>query len=104
MRIQHWQFMATAVLVAFLAGCVSHPPASIQKQQSRLGQGLLSTTNIVPGSVFELEVYVIKAGDTLRNIAETFQVSIPNLKILNPGLTPILQVGQQIRIFERKYQ
>jgi LysM repeat protein len=103
MHIQHWQFMVATVLVAFLAGCVSHHTAPFQKQINRPAQGLLSTTNGVPGSIFELEVYIVKAGDTLHNIAETFQVSIPNLKILNPGLTPILQVGQQIRIFERKY-
>jgi LysM repeat protein len=69
----------------------------------QLGDYMLSDTNAVPGSVYEVGIYVIAPGDTLAKIANMFQTSNRDLMAINPGLKPTrLYVGQKVRIYERK--
>jgi LysM repeat protein len=93
-------------MLVFVVGCVSHKPSPIynQNQTFNPGQDLLSATNAEPGSTYEIEFYIVKKGDTLSHIAATFQVTVRDLLALNSGLTPFMQVGQKIRIYERKIQ
>lgn len=45
------------------------------------------------------ENYLIKSGDTLSKIAQTYQISLNSLMALNPGIDPLnLQIGQVINV------
>jgi spore germination protein YaaH len=106
MRIQNFNFIAVALVLGFVVGCVSPKPSPVDNQNQTIypSQDLLLATNAEPGSTFEIEVYIVKKGDTLSHIAATFQVTVRDLQTLNSGLTPFMQVGQKIRIYERKIQ
>lgn len=81
------------------------PPSSPKdgKQVGSVGEAFLLTTNAVPGSTFEIGVYVVQCGDTLVAIAAHFQTTTERLQVLNPNMTTThISVGQQIRVYERK--
>ena len=89
-----------ALSALLMAGCATDRQA--QTQSIREDAALLSATNALPGSTYDLRVYVIAKGDTLARIAHKFGISIADLKAINPGLnTTRLKVGQKIRISEK---
>lgn len=89
-----------ALSALLMAGCATERPA--QTQSIREDEALLSATNALPGSTYDLRVYVITKGDTVARIAHKFGISVADLKAINPGLnTTRLKVGQKIRIFEK---
>jgi hypothetical protein len=54
------------------------------------------------GATYEIGVYVVKLGDTLSRIAKCHDVTVKDLRILNPELTSDrILVGQQIRVYEK---
>jgi len=90
--------MALAALV--MAGCATERQA--QTQSVREDTALLSATDSLPGSIYDLRVYVITKGDTAARIAHKFGISVADLKAINPGLnTARLKVGQKVRIYEK---
>lgn len=90
--------MALSALV--MAGCATNRQA--QTQSIREDSALLSATNSLPGSTYDLRVYVIAKGDSVARIAHKFGISIADLKAINPGLsTTRLKVGQKVRIYEK---
>jgi LysM repeat protein len=91
------------VLSLFSAGCASDPGSADQGGQIKQGDFILSTKDAAAGSVYELRVYVVAAGDTITKIALKFQISHRELMALNPGLPYTrLYVGQAIRVYEHK--
>jgi LysM repeat protein len=59
-----------------LVGCTTNHDDNEQALKFRLGDYLLSTTNASPGETYELKVYVVAAGNTVRKIANRFQISV----------------------------
>ena len=54
------------------------------------------------GVTYEVRVYVVEVGDNLPKIAKRHDVSVRELRDLNPELAgKPLSVGQQIRVFEK---
>lgn len=68
---------------------------SIIKDADYLQKKLNSNTS-------EAKYYTIQDGDTLLGIVQKFDVSVSQLKKLNPELTEIIRPGQQILISEAK--
>ena len=101
MKTQHsLVIVSVALLALFMAGCATDRGA--QTQSIRADASLLSATNSVPGSTYEVRVYVIARGDTLAKIARQFGISIADLRAINPDLIPTrLKVGQKIRVSEK---
>jgi len=55
-----------------------------------------------PGIVVNLEIYVIKPGDTFGRIAKMFNTSLVNLEALNPGVDiSKLKIGEEIIVSSR---
>jgi hypothetical protein len=91
------------LLPLFLIGCATDTRFAEQTHKVAKGDFILSATNAMPGSVYELRVYIIAMGDTAAKIAKQFQISLSDLEALNPGLQPNrLYIGQKIRIYEQK--
>jgi hypothetical protein len=101
MKIRHPLIIVSMALFALLmAGCATERQA--QTQSIREDSALLSATNSLPGSTYDLRVYVIAKGDSVARIAHKFGISIADLKAINPGLNSTrLKVGQKIRISEK---
>src|SRR5579862_9026744 len=101
MKMRHPLVIVSLALSAlFMAGCATNREA--QTQSIRAGASLLSTTNAVPGSIYEVRVYVIERGDTVVKIARKFQISIADFETINPGLNPTrLKIGQEVRVSEK---
>lgn len=103
MRLQH---PLTATLLGLLAvGCATNHEARLQPQEqsTQRGRFLLSAPNDVPGSFYELGVYVVGKGDTLDSIARQFQVPSGDIVAVNPGLnSKRLVIGQRLRAYERR--
>ena len=86
-----------------IAGCATNHEERATRPKRGEGKFSLLTTNAPSGSIYDLRVYVIKAGDSFYKIGKEHQVSYRELVALNPQLDPVrLQIGQQIRISERK--
>jgi len=104
MKIRYPLAAAGVVLSALLmTGCASDRGA--QAQFIRADTSLLSVTNSVPGSIYEVRVYVVTAGDTAAKIARKFQISLRDFEAINPGLNPRrLKIGQQVRVYEERMQ
>ena len=95
--------VSVALAVLFMAGCASDREAQTQSMLAETS--LLSVTNAMPGSTYEVRVYVIKAGDTVAMIAHKFGISIANLRAINPGLNPTrIKVGQKIKVYEKRIE
>ena len=89
------------VLVGLLAGLVASGCATQRSDQAR--SELLSSTNAVPGSAYDLTVYVIAKGDTLVRIAKQFGTAVKDLLSLNPELDRThLRIGQMIRVRQKR--
>jgi LysM repeat protein len=95
-----------ALLVAFfMTGCAtSHDEQTSAPVWNLSGDDhLISTTNAVPGSACELQVYIICMGDTLVKIAHRFHTSAKQLLMLNPDMKPTrLRVGQKLLVVEQE--
>lgn len=92
--------VSVALSALVMAGCATERQA--QTQSIREDAALLSATNSLPGSTYDLRVYVIAKGDSVARIAHKFGISIADLKAINPGLnTTRLKVGQKVRIYEK---
>ena len=90
-------------LALFVTGCATDERTVEQTRKIEMGDYQLSATNAAPGSVYDLRVYVIASGDTFKTIAKQFQISVSDLKALNPDVQPFrLRVGEKIRVFERE--
>jgi LysM repeat protein len=90
-------------LPLFLVGCATDTRNVEQTRKIRNGDFILSATNTMPGSVYEIRVYIIGSGDSAVKIAKRFQISLSDLEALNPGLQANrLYIGQKIRIYEQK--
>jgi len=84
-----------------MTGCATEREA--RTQGIRADASLLSITNEVPGSTYEVHVYVIQAGDTVAKIARQFQISISDFRAINPDLNPTrIKIGQEVRVYEKK--
>jgi len=60
------------------------------------------TKEVQDGMTYEIGVYVVKSGDNLTAIAHRLHLTVNELKELNPGLAnDSIQVGQQLRIYEK---
>ena len=100
--------MRVSILVMFLlplllAGCATDAQHDAQAQEVRNGDFILSTTDALPGSIYDLRIYTVAKGDTLARIAEKFQIPLADLEAINPGLVPTrLLIGQKIRVYEKK--
>ena len=105
MRIRYAVMIVSVLLALAVAGCATDRDAQ-NKQQSqniRRGASLLSATNAVPGSTYDVGVYIIDKGDTVSRIAHQFQISVRDFMAINPGLDPTrLVVGQEVRVYERR--
>jgi len=101
MKIRHTFIIVWVALAAlFVAGCATDRGA--QTQSIRPDASFLLTTNSVPGSTYEVRVYVIAAGDTAAKIARKFQLSLREFRAINPGLDPKrLKIGQRVRVYEQ---
>ena len=83
-----------------MAGCATDRGAQIHS--IHVDTSLLSATNAVPGSTYEIRVYVVAAGDTVVKIARNFQISVREFEAINPGLYPNrLKIGQKVRVYEK---
>ncbi len=105
MHIRSSWILVPALLAAALAGCAHDRDALIQPQtnSTRRGALLLSATNAVPGSTYDLGVYVITRGDTVIRIAQRFHLSVADFMAINPELEPTrLVIGQTVRVYERR--
>ena len=92
--------VSVALSALLMAGCATDRGA--QTESLRTDTSLLSATNAVPGSIYEVRVYVIAAGDTVARIARKFQISIRALEAINPGLnSKRLKIGQKVRVYEK---
>ncbi len=96
-NVRHSLFLALlAGLVA--TGCAAQRPAQDSDH-------LLSDTNAVPDSTYDLTAYVIAKGDSLFRIAKQFGTTIKELLRLNPELDQTrLKIGQVIRVREERRQ
>jgi LysM domain len=64
---------------------------------------LFSTTNIVSCSSYELQIYVICAGDSVAKIAKQFHTSMADIMAFNPGLNPRnLKIGKKLLVAEHE--
>jgi LysM repeat protein len=101
MKMRHPLVIISVLLsVLFMAGCATDREA--QTQSIRADASLLSVTNSVPGSTYEVRVYVIAAGDTVAKIARKFGISIADFEAINPSLNPTrLKIGQKVRVYEK---
>lgn len=63
-------------------------------------QDRLADKKAAEGSLYQIEIYVIAAGDTLDAISKKFNCPLNELERLNPGLGAT-QVGQHICVSER---
>jgi LysM repeat protein len=101
MEIRHPLIIVSVALSAlFIAGCATDREA--ETQTIRADASLLSVTNSVPGSTYEVRVYVIEAGDTVVKIARKCGISIVDFEAINPGLNPTrLKIGQKVRVYEK---
>jgi LysM repeat protein len=89
-------------LPLFLAGCGTNTQNIERADEIKNGDFILSDTNAMPGSVYELHVYVIASGDSATKIAKKFEISLNDLETLNSGLQlNRLYIGQKIRVYER---
>ena len=69
-------------------------PAATTRQQPPATTGRQTTT--APATT---QFYVIKAGDTLADIAAEFDTTVEQLLVLNPEVDPVsLTIGQRIRV------
>ena len=62
---------------------------------SAAGSATAGATNTPPAGQ---QTYKIEAGDSLSIIAARFNTDIETLKSLNPGLTELIQIGQEIKV------
>jgi len=100
MRALH---LITFGFLSLLAGCATNHSEKEQLLKHQTGDYLLSDTNAVPGSIYEVGIYVIAPGDTFAKIAYEFEISLDDLMKLNPRMRyNYLLVGQKVRIYERK--
>jgi LysM repeat protein len=101
------RMVLACVAALLIAGC-AHSGGGGRKANERapaVSNGLLSSTNLTPGSVFTVKVYVIKRGDTLSAIGSRFHKSVAELRALNPTINPNrLRIGEKIRVAEDKVQ
>jgi LysM repeat protein len=104
MKRRHPLILASVAASALLmAGCATDREA--QTRSIRSDVTLLSATNALPGSTYDIRVYVIAKGDTAARIARKFGISIANLRAINPDLdTARLKIGQKIRVYEMRTQ
>ncbi len=83
-----------------MAGCATDREA--QTRSIRDDAALLSSTNSLPGSIYEIRIYVIQAGDTVTKIARRFGISIGDLRAMNPDMTSYrIKVGQKVKVYEK---
>lgn len=60
------------------------------------------TKEVQDGITYEIGVYVVMSGDNLTTIAHRHQTTVKELRKLNPELaTDAIQVGQQLRVYEK---
>jgi hypothetical protein len=92
-----------ALIALLLAGCTTDTRFTEQELKIKQGDFILADTNALPGSIFELRIYVVEFGDSASKIASQFQISLIELQSLNPDLQlSRLYVGQKIRVYGRK--
>jgi LysM repeat protein len=100
--------MVLFCLAAVLIGGCAHSGGEARKVNDKapaVSSGLLSSTNLTPGSVVVVKIYVIQRGDTLSRIGSRFHKSVTELKALNPSINPNrLRIGEKIRVAEDKLQ
>ena len=76
------------------AGGTGTVPAATTRQEPPATTGRQTTT--APATT---QFYVIKAGDTLADIAAQFDTTVEQLLVLNPEVDPVsLTIGQRIRV------
>ncbi len=101
------RMVLVCVVAALIAGC-AHSGGEGRKANEKapaVSSGLLSSTNLTPGSVFTVKIYVVKRGDTLSAIGSRFHKSVSELQALNPTINPNrLRIGEKIRVAEDKAQ
>ena len=89
-----------ALTVLSMSGCATDREA--QTWSIRDDAPLLSATNSLPGSTYDIRIYVIQVGDTVAKIAHKFGVSIADLRAINPDLNPTrIKVGQRVNVYEK---
>lgn len=69
---------------------------------ARAANPLVSIVSPVPGSTYEIRLYVVGKGDTFNSIAERFQITTSDLRVLNPTvMSHRLLIGMRLRVRER---
>jgi LysM repeat protein len=105
MKIRCISLFIPALLALLIIGCATIRDTQTQQQTQNFQRdtGILSVTNAEPGSTYDVSVYLVKVGDTAAMIAARHQMSLQELKTINPDLDPRrIFVGKQIRIYEKK--
>ena len=104
MKMQNLLISLSVALSALnLAGCATHREA--QTGSIPPDAPLWYATNSLPGSTYDIRIYVVQAGDTLVRIARKFGISLAELRVMNPGLnSPRIRVGQQLKVYEKRVE
>ena len=93
--------VAALGLASMLAGCATQKasPSDGSSFQITADNRLIYDTNAPAGVAYNLKIYVVTRGDTLKIIATKFNTSIDNLCLLNPDMNPKrLRVWQKILV------
>ena len=81
-----------------MAGCAPDPQPHKHSPPSDAAR--LPDTNAVSRAPLETRDYVLAQRDTLAGIARKFQISVEDLKAINPDLeTGPIHLGQQVRVY-----
>lgn len=90
--------MIAAVLLQVVGGCATSTPP-----ESRTNS--LLVTNTLPGSAYDLTVYVVARGDTLARIAKRFGITVKGIEELNPELNlSQLKTGEVLLVRQQRGQ
>ena len=100
------------VSVLLVAGCATSKMPSSSPWPSTPAERHLALAHSVPanapfGSIYEVRIYIVQAGDTLSKISERLHLAAEELACLNGYEAPDsvylrrLRVGQRLVIYER---
>ena len=71
---------------------------NLTSESLKIGQQILIPKNNNLSVKNDENIYIVKKGDTLWDIANLYNTSVSNLKSLNNLNTNILQIGQKLKV------